>query len=125
MTEKKRLNLLTNIGHLWLNKNIFRALLLSIILIIIQLIIIIVFFTKFPPKVPLFYSKPWGQPQLTSPVNLLLLPGFSSATFILNSFLASLFIENKKFYSYCLSWVSAIFAFFSLVTLVKIVLIIF
>ncbi len=124
MPEKKRLNLLTNIGHLWLNKNIFKAQLVSLILIAAQLTIIIVFFTKLPPQVPLFYSRPWGQTQLTSPINLFLLPGFSSTIFLLNSFLASLFIEKKKFYSYCLSWVSTIFTFFSLITLIKIIQII-
>ncbi len=34
-----------------------------------------IFFRRLPPEVPLWFSQPWGQGQLTQPVWLWLLPG--------------------------------------------------
>ena len=121
MAIKKSLNLLTKIGHLWLKKNILRALIISILIIVIQLIIIIIFFSQLPPKVPLFYSQPWGKSQLADSVYLLLLPGLSLAILIINSILAAIFVDKQIFYSYCLTWVSTIFSLFELITLIKII----
>lgn len=33
-----------------------------------------IFFAKLPPQVPLWYSRPWGEEQLASPVFLVLVP---------------------------------------------------
>lgn len=33
-----------------------------------------VFFTKLPPQVPLWYSRPWGEEQLTNPAALWSIP---------------------------------------------------
>jgi len=39
--------------------------------------ILLVYARHFPPQVPLWYSRPWGEEQLTSPIWLLILPGLS------------------------------------------------
>ncbi len=119
--KKGALGILTKIGNLWLKKNILRSLLISIIAIAVQIIIIIIFFSQLPPKVPLYYSRPWGQQQLADTIYLFLLPGLSLAVFILNSLIAALFVDHEDFYSYCLSWVTTIFSVFCLITLLKIV----
>lgn len=124
MPIKKGINLLTKIGHLWLKKNILRALIISLLTIIAQIITIVYFFSQLPVKVPLFYSRPWGKPQLVDSIYLFLLPAFSLTVFIINSLLASLFVDQEDFYSYCLTWVSTIFSLFCLITLIKIIQII-
>lgn len=124
MASKDSFNLLTKIGHLWLRKNIFRALVSSIVLIVVQLIVVVIIFPQLPPKVPLFYSRPWGNPQLANSTYLLLLPGLSLAILLINAVIAAIFIDQKSFYSFCLTWASTIFSTFCLITLVKIVQII-
>ncbi len=124
MPSKEKSNLLTKIGQLWLRKNIFRALVSSIVLIIIQLIIVIISFSKLPSKIPLFYSRPWGKAQLADSTYLFLLPGLSIGILVINAIIAALFIDKKSFYSFCLTWASSIFSTFCLITLVKIVQII-
>ena len=121
MAVKKGLNLLTKIGHLWLKKNILRAMLISIITALTQIILIVLFFSQLPPKVPLFYSRPWGNTQLADPLHLFFLPGSSILVLIINSIVAAMYIDHEEFYSYCLSWVSSIFSIFCLITLVKII----
>ena len=37
-----------------------------------------------PPQLPLFYSRPWGEEQLTSPVEMLILPGLSIGIILTN-----------------------------------------
>ncbi len=118
---KNKFGLLTKIGHLWLKKNITRALLISIIIIAGQIIIILLFFSRLPPKVPLFYSRPWGKNQLADPVTLFTLPGYSFGVLIINSIIAALFVDKDDFYSFCLTAITAIFSFFCLITLIKII----
>jgi len=120
MADKKNSNLLTKIGHLWLKKNILRALVLTIIVVLAQIVLIVLYFSKLPPRVPLYYSRPWGQPQLAETLYLFLLPSLSLIIFVINSLLASLFVDHKEFYSHCLVWVSTIFSVFNLITLIKI-----
>jgi len=121
MALKKGLNLLTQIGHLWLKKNITRALVISIILIIVQTTVTSLFFSQLPPKVPLYYSQPWGENQLADSTYLFILPISSLIILIVNSILAALFVDEKSFYSYCLVWVSATYSFFCLINLTKII----
>ncbi len=120
MAEKKGLHLLTKIGHLWLKKNILRALVLTLIIILVQIVLIVLYFSQLPPSVPLYYSRPWGQAQLAEAIYLFLLPSLSLIIFVINSLLASLFVDHKEFYSHCLIWVSTIFSVFNLITLIKI-----
>lgn len=41
--------------------------------------LLVVYRGSFPPEVPLWYSQPWGQDQLTTPVWLWLVPGLIAA----------------------------------------------
>lgn len=44
-------------------------------------------FTKLPPQLPLFYSRPWGEFQITDRWFIFLLPIFMNGLFFLNLFL--------------------------------------
>lgn len=47
------------------------------------------FYQKLPPKLPLFYSLPWGEPQLGSKEQFLLLPTILILTTLTNTLIAS------------------------------------
>lgn len=115
---------LANLGSLWIERTIRHSIEGSLLLTILQISAIMLTFSGLPSQVPLFYSRPWGEPQITSSQSLLYLPGLSLAVLILNNFLAVFFIKQEKFLSICLAWTSALFSLFCLITLVKIITVI-
>jgi len=69
----------------------------SIILIAIEVGIIIFSFSKLPPQIPFFYSKPWGDSILAAPQFIWLLPGASIAVLSLNSILGLITLKVDGF----------------------------
>ncbi|MBI2007417.1 MAG: hypothetical protein HYS83_01825 [Candidatus Blackburnbacteria bacterium] len=62
--------------------------------IAIALFLLLIFWKKLPSQVPLFYSKPWGEEQLVSPVFFLIPLVLSGGFLLVNTFLASVLPEN-------------------------------
>lgn len=62
--------------------------------ILLTLLFLLIYWQKLPPQVPLFYSKPWGEEQLVSPIYLSLPSGISVTFLVVNTFFASLLPEN-------------------------------
>lgn len=60
----------------------------------LTLVLVIVFIKKLPPKVPLFYSKPWGEEQLAPALGLLIPLGLALIILIANSLLVKIFQER-------------------------------
>lgn len=79
------------------------------------------FFTKLPPEVPLFYSRPWGEEQLTNPVMLWLLPGTNLIIF-LGCFLLGKVLNEEKLLWQITAWTSTLFSFLSFLTILKIII---
>ena len=77
-----------------------------------------------PPEVPLYYSLPWGEEQLTTPFSLLILPLSSFFIFLLNFFLASIFLEKEPWLLRILILTATIFSFLSTLALIKIIFLI-
>ena len=122
MEDKKPLvSILASFGKIWLEKEVGRWIRPAVILILIQVAVILFFFAQLPPQIPLFFSRPWGEPQLASPLSLLLLPLFSLTILLVNTFLAAFFIDKDKFLSQALSFASVIFALFGLIAILKII----
>ena len=115
---------LTNLGLLWLEKNITKAIQISFILIAAQLGLVLTFFSQLPTKVPLFYSLPWGQDQLANGQMLFLLPGICLAVLLINTIFSIVFIKSENFLSLCLNWSSVLVSIFSLITLARIIFLI-
>jgi len=65
----------------------------SLFFILASLFLIAAFWAKLPPQVPLFYSHPWGESQLVSPIGLILLLLLSLLIFILNFVLKILWVQ--------------------------------
>jgi len=123
-TKRKPFPLLTNLGRLWLEKAISKLIFASISLILLQIGIVVLSLPQLPPKVPLFYSLPWGESQLAPFPYLFLLPILSFSFLLLNTLLAVVFLEKKKFLSTCLTITSTLFSFFSLISLIEIILVV-
>lgn len=115
-------NLFSQVGRIWLEKEISRLLRVNILIILVQFLIIIFFITELPPQIPLFYSRPWGEAQLSSPLMLVILPVFSIAFLVTNTLLATTFLEKEIFLSKLLIFGSTLVSVFNLVTIVKIIL---
>ncbi len=73
-----------------------------------------------PPEIPLFYSLPWGESRLTSPVWLWALPAVSGVTLLVNILVSQLLFESVL--DRILAATTTLVALMSLVTLGKIIL---
>jgi hypothetical protein len=114
-------NIFSQVGKIWLEKSIANQIKVNIVVISIQFLAIVFFITDLPPQIPLFYSRPWGESQLTSPLMLIILPIFSIAFFIVDTLLAAAFLEKKIFFSRLLIYSSNLVSIFNLITIIKII----
>jgi hypothetical protein len=64
---------------------------------ILSLIVIVVCWTKLPPLLPLWYSRPWGVDQLAPPIFLLILPLASISVYTVNLLLSMYVLWNIYF----------------------------
>lgn len=79
---------------------------------------------RLPPEVPLWYSRPWGEAQLTHPFWLFLLPLGSLSWFIV-SVLCSVYItKNHLTFTQVLFLSTVVTSMLSCVTLVQILFLI-
>ena len=67
--------------------------------VIIQSILIFVSWPKLPVQIPLYYSRPWGEAMLASPVGLAILPAISMIAVLFNFSAAIFFIKGNRFLS--------------------------
>lgn len=100
------------------------SLIITVFVQIFHFSFIILKFNSLPPELPLFYSRPWGQPQLASPKQLLLLPFFSMAVFLANLSLAALIHPQEKILGRLLIWSSLIINLMAAYNLYKIIVLI-
>jgi len=100
--------------------------LVNISLIILGLGTILVRKSFLPEKVPLFYSRPWGEEKL-APRNWLFLIPFSSFVVFIFSNQIGKFLRKKNgdFLPFVLSGISLLFSILGTVTLLKIIFLIY
>ncbi len=115
-------NLFGSLGKIWLNKTISAQIRITVLLVLAQLGIIILSYPKLPPEIPLFFSKPWGESQLVQPLLLIVLPVFSLVFLIVNSLIASMFLDKDTFLAQLLTFGGVLFALFNSIALIKIVM---
>ena len=90
----------------------------------VSLIFIAIYWTKLPPQIPLWYSKPWGTERLASTYFLFLLPGSCIIFTLLNMILITSLTLDNLIYSQILSVGSVVISLLSMITLIKIVLLV-
>jgi hypothetical protein len=86
-----------------------------------QILVIVSSWRFLPAKLPLFYSRPWGEEQLTTPPGLLIIPFLSLAIFKINLIVASFATNQESLAREILAVTSAIFNFLGLIALIQIV----
>lgn len=94
---------------------------LSLVFLLGSLILILLFWQRFPPQVPLFFSRPWGESQLGPPGMLFLFPLLSLGLLITNFILIIRSIEEEKLLAQILASTGMIFIFLCLVALYQII----
>jgi hypothetical protein len=55
----------------------FLSYILCLVSVLGQVSLILVSWGKFPPQIPLFYSRPWGEEILAAPIFIWILPGIA------------------------------------------------
>lgn len=88
---------------------------------IAQILVIILTWSRLPPQLPLFYSRPWGKDQLTTPAGLLLLPSLSFLVFFINFVFIVFIPKEEKLMRQALVASATVFSLLCLVTLVQII----
>lgn len=88
----------------------------------LQIGVVFLFFSRLPPSLPLFYSRPWGALQLAKKSTLWLFPFLTTLFFILNLVLAHFLFSTEKILSTVLAVAATAFAFLVLFTEIKIII---
>ena len=89
MTEEK-------INNTFFKLRITRLALMSVfIMLVIQIGFIIIRWHTFPPKIPLFFSLPWGEEQLADSKYLFLFPILSIGIVMINTILSTI-LHHKE-----------------------------
>ncbi|MCR4305638.1 MAG: hypothetical protein NUV73_00965 [Candidatus Daviesbacteria bacterium] len=91
----------------------------------ISLIITVIILTLFkflPPKLPLFYSLPWGEGQLATPQQFLVIPASISIIALLNLIISGQLHEQQYFFKKVLLLSGGAVAIILTITFIKIVL---
>jgi hypothetical protein len=106
-------------------KTLLRLLLLNVFLILLETIIILVKSKALPERVPLLYSRPWGEEQLVKSQYLFVVPSLSFLLFLINFGITSLFIKkNEKFMAFISNGFALLFTSLGFITLLRIILLV-
>jgi len=111
----------SQVGLFWqetVNGQIFRW---NIIFILSQLAVLFVKFNNLPPKIPLYFSQPWGEPELVSVSHIFILPILSVVILLLNNFLAVFFLKSIQLLSRLLVVFSLICSAFAAVAVFQVI----
>lgn len=114
----------SRVGLFWQEKangQIFRW---NLLLILFQCAVLLVKFNDLPPQIPLYYSEPWGESQLSSVTSIFILPALSIAVLLVNNLLAVFFLKSTQLLSRLLVIVSLIFSLLSAFTLFQITILV-
>jgi hypothetical protein len=112
---------ISSLGNFWQEKTNNRVFRWNLFFVIVQFGLLIWKFNNLPNQVPLYYSLPWGEPQLASTSALFLLPIFSLLILLINHLLAAAFLKIIPLLSRLLILMSLIVSLFSLITLSQII----
>ncbi|MBI3385597.1 hypothetical protein HY031_00765 [Candidatus Gottesmanbacteria bacterium] len=92
-----------------------------LVLTSVSVILILWKWRSLPPLVPLWYSRPWGADQLTSPLFLFLLPLGNVFWYGIDFLLAAYVTSEYLIFTQALFSTTLVVSLLSLITLVKIV----
>lgn len=97
---------------------------LTFLFAVAQFLVWLYYWQKLPPAVPLFYSLPWGERQLTSPTSLVILPVSSLAIALTNLTISAILTKKYPLLVQLPAIFATICSFLAAVTLLKIIFLI-
>jgi hypothetical protein len=89
--------------------------------LIIGILVIAIRWSSLPPKIPLWYSRPWGLDQLASPIGLFILPLGGLVVYLVNLIISVYLTAEYLIFTQVLFLSSFLINILSLITLIKIV----
>lgn len=101
-----------------------RIIQLIFILLGLNFLFLALWWSKLPPQLPLFYSRPWGEEQLVAKNLFFILPAACFTFIIINLRLASFFFKKEVLLSQILIWSALIFSLLTTISLWKILTIV-
>lgn len=111
----------TKSTHKWrLERGTILWLLLTTLLTALAAGLVALTIKDLPPEIPLFYSLPWGESRLTSPIWLWILPAVSGVILLINLLISQFLFETVL--SRILVATTTLVALMSLISLGKIIL---
>lgn len=75
---------------------------ISVFFLLIGLLFTGFFWQRLPPVIPFYYSLPWSNSQLGTPVNLFMLLASTLCIFVLNSSFAFIIFSKSKYLAHIL-----------------------
>lgn len=106
---------------LWQDKVCKTGVKFSLIPLLLTLGYLFITVHRWPPEVPLFYSRPWGEEQLAHSGFLWFLPLGALFITFLNLSLAAFLIERLPFLARILVWSTSLISLLVSITIFKIV----
>lgn len=96
----------------------------SIFFNIVSLIIIIIHWQKLPPSIPLFFSLPWGEEQLSTPIVFATLSLSGVLFLLINNTFGFLISKHSPLFARMLFFMSILTTLLMLITTIQIILMI-
>lgn len=93
----------------------------SVFFCAIGAIIILFSWKGLPPRLPIFYSMPWGETYLGAKAAIWVLPAFSLLILVINLVFMNFFVKNNVFLGRILAVAIFLCAFLAIYDLVKII----
>lgn len=87
-------------------KNINFTLRIQFVSIGLLLLIFILRFSRLPPQIPLYYSKPEGDEQIVDSLMIFLLPLLSFLTIRINTHIIKKYFNNNLFVNSLIYWIN-------------------
>ncbi|MEK7513876.1 MAG: hypothetical protein AAB430_03545 [Patescibacteria group bacterium] len=97
------------------------ALRIGLVAMGLSLIILAIFWGKIAPEIPLWYSRPYGENQLTASWVLWLIPLVGLIINVATIRLSGAVIEEDKFLAQMMTIVSSLITIMALVTMIKVI----
>lgn len=112
--------------HSTQNNNQNLGFLIKIFILLDGLIFLLLGYTfrNLPPVIPLYYSLPWGEEQLSKPYEIFIIPLSLSVFFLISLTFSSIFLRKMKFYAKLLLWSTNIIALLGLIAVFRIILLV-
>ncbi len=123
--DKKNMKIIKNFTHFYQKQDgiLFWSTTLSIFFALFSISLWAFYYPFLPPEIPLFYSLPWGESQLTNLLQYLLLPGIILLIVLINLLLTWHLHTSQLFIKRMIALATVFISFLITLTGIKIILI--